>query len=212
MDRSRATVTGWIGTVGAILVVLISVPSGWYGVPATDSYIFDPALLTPLWIQRVVMPLLSIVALLSLLVCLASLVYRDWPVAGRIRRGGGVLGVFGLFGLTIAIPFLHYSSQGVSGVGSLAIIAGFVATVIFGGILAIGLLVLAYGYYSIGRTTLGLALLGVVIGVPVLGTLAPSPFKSLAASLPVAFSWGVIGAELRAHASLLDSEESSETI
>lgn len=196
MDPVRAKVFGGLATLGGVLSVIVSVPSSWYGLRPRDSYVFDPQPLSPMWIERELVPVLTVIALFCLTIGLLGLVLRDWSSFGRVRRWGGVGSILGLGGLSVAVPVFLYASRGNPGIGAIVVLGAFAGGAISALILALGLLLLGYGYRAQNRERIGYAFLGVLIAVPVLGFFAPSPYDSLLASIPVAIAWVIVGHDL----------------
>jgi hypothetical protein len=198
MRRQRARALGSASVLGAILAVLTNVPPAWYGLPETDAYLFDPAIFSPLWINRVLVPLLSVVATLGLLGGLVGLVARDWPVAGRARRWGGVGGSVALAGFTVAVPAFVYSMQDTGG----TLLLPFVGLVVGAASLLLFLpsvVLLSYGYVQTSRPRIGYALAVMPLGVVLLGYLVSGPEQSVAAAIPVGITWALVGQDLLDH-------------
>lgn len=196
MDPGRAKFFGGVATLGGVLSVIVSVPSSWYGLRPRDSYVFDPQPVSPMWIERELVPVLTVVAMVALLIGLLGLVLRDWSTFGGVRRWGGVGSILGLGGLAVAVPVFLYASRGSPGVGAIVVLGAFAVGAISALVLGLGLLLLGYGYRANNRERIGYALLGVVVAVPVLGFFVPSPYDSLLASLPVGIAWIIVGNEL----------------
>ena len=188
-------VTAGIALVGGGLAVVSSIPGAWYGLEPGDSYVFDPVPFSPLWIDRTVVPLLSVGALLALLVGVGSLVYRDWA-RGRLHRVGGVGTVVG--GLTLlagiyapAVVTPRGTPDGI--VASLAALT----LLLWGGVLLlIGGTLFAYSALRAGRSWLGWTMLGTLPAVFVLGYVLPDPIDGLGSSLPLLFLAAVFAREL----------------
>lgn len=191
-----ARLAGVSSVVGGLLAVVVAIPPPWYGLEPTDAYVFEAAPLSPLWVERVLFPALSVVAIVGLLVGTVGVVRRDWSVAGRARRWGGATSIVGLAGLTVAVPIIRYVSLGDIGASTLAILGGIALGVVCSLLLAFGLLLLGFGYSRTDRAVLGYAMVGVVVGVPLLGYLGPSPIESLLAALPIGLCWSLLGQDL----------------
>lgn len=190
---------GWAAIVGGVLAVLVQIPSSWYGVQARESYIFDPPTLSPLWISRVVVPILSVVAVLGLFLGVVGLVRRDRAVSGRARRWGGFGASVGFGILTLAVPMFLYATS-VTGAELVFLTLGGVGLGLLGLVFVVpSLLSLAYGYAQTDRPRLGYAFAGVLVGVPILSFLIPSPIDAFAAALPIGVAWVVLGVELLEH-------------
>jgi len=189
---------GGASILGGVLTVLVNVPSTWYGLEPRDSYVFDPPPLSPLWINRELVPVLSVAAAIGLLLGVVGLVRRDWSVAGRARRWGGVGVVVAFVGVTVAVPALLYSLRDPAG-GVLLTFAGLGVGALSLLVLVPSAILLAYGYLKTDRPRLGYAFVGLLVGVPVLGFVVPEPTKAPVAALPIAVAWGVLGVELFRH-------------
>lgn len=189
---------GGAAILGGVLAVLVNVPSTWYGLEPTDSYVFDPPFLSPLWINRELVPVLSVVAAIGLLIGVVGLVRRDWSLGGRAQRWGGVGVVIAFAGVTIAVPAVLYSVRDPVG-GVVLTFVGLAAGALGLLILVPSAILLAYGYLKTDRSHLGYAFVGFLIGVPVLGFVVPEPIKAPLAALPIAVAWGVFGVDLIQH-------------
>jgi hypothetical protein len=204
MQARTAGVLGVVATVSGALTTVLSIPSAWYGVEPTDAYVFDPAVLSPLWISRELVPILGTLAVLGLLAGLGGLVVRDWATAGRARRWGGVAALVGLAGMTAGAPSMLFGPSSTDPAGVIGFLFGFLAVLVGAGLLFVGLLLLGYGYVRTPVPILGYAMLGVAVGVPALSAVVPEPASSLVASLPVLVGWAVIGRDLRERSAPLD--------
>jgi hypothetical protein len=195
--------TGALAVVGGLCLLVASVPSRFYTGPPTDSYIFDPPPFSGLWVQRVVIPVLAVLALLGVFAAVVGLLRRDRG-EGRWHDVAGGLTVFGAAMLLFA-GLLLAGTGSLSG-GSPDVIGALVVTVgALGGLLAALLAIVAgavwgVGYLRRGRRRLG----GTLVAVP-LGTLllvALTTFVELpigagvVAVLPTVAGVGVIGVDL----------------
>lgn len=205
MDSRLRVAAGGSSLVGAALAVLVNVPAGWYGLTARDSYVFEPAVLSPLWIERELVPVLSVLAVVGLLAGLVGLAARDWSVAGRSRRIGWIGAGLALAGLLVAVPTVQTATGG----GALVALVGLALGALSIVVLAPSLALLAYGHALTERPVIGYAFAGVLVGVPVLGFLAAGALQGLAAVLPVAAAWSVVGADLLRHSGPLGREAST---
>ena len=205
MDRRWSRRAGVASLLGAVLAVVVSVPGAWYGVVATDSYVFDPPALSPLWYAREVAPLLSVVAAVGLLLGLLGLVRRDWPVVGWPRRWGGAGGVLALAGFAVAVVAAALTTGGDLFFPLVGLVVGGMSVLL----LVPASALLAYGYARTPRPHLGYAFAGLLVGVPVLGYLAPEAAQLFFASLPVGAAWAVFGVELLRHPDPLPDRDRS---
>jgi hypothetical protein len=198
MRRRWARAFGGASLLGGVLTVLVSVPPAWYGLEPRDSYVFDPPVSSPLWINRHLVPVLAVLAAIGLGLGLLGLARRDWPVAGRARRWGGVGGVLAFVGITVAV-FVLLSPSGNAGSDVVVTLAGFGVGVLGLVLLVPAVILLAYGYRRTDRPHLGTAFAGALVAVPVLGYVVPGPTSGLVASLPVGVAWAVFGVDLLEH-------------
>ncbi len=74
MERRTTRALGVLAAIGGILATLVWVPPGWYGSTTGDSYVFDPPTFSPLWVERTVVPLLTVLAAAFLVAGLLALV------------------------------------------------------------------------------------------------------------------------------------------
>lgn len=201
---------GWSAIVGGVLAVLVQVPASWYGVEARDSYLFNPPTLSPLWINRELVPVLSVIAVLGLLLGVVGLVRRDRPVSGRLRRWGGFGAIAGFALLTLSVPMFQYGTSD-AGEERIFLTLGAFALGLLGLVFLVpSLLSLAYGYTQTDRPRLGYAFAGVLVGVPILSVLIPGPLDAFAAALPLGVAWVVLGADLLEHPEPLPTANESE--
>lgn len=194
--------------VGAVLAVVTSVPSEWYGVRETDAYVFDPALLSPLWIERTLVPVVSLLALAMLVVGLAALVVRDRGVAGQLRRWSGYVATAGmtlLWGSLLAFTVGMAASRGGSVLLPVLLILG-------GGLGVLGALVLlvpgavamGVGYVRSDRPAVGYALAGgiglaTLVGVAFWVVDPDTGIGFLPVVVPFAGAFGGVAHELWTH-------------
>jgi hypothetical protein len=164
MDDRWTRALGATAGVGAVLTVVTAVPSRWYGVRETDAHLFDPAMMSPLWIERTLVPVASLVAVAMLVAGLAGLVARDRGVTGRLRRWGGyaalagmVLLWFAMFAFTVGESASRGGSELVSVLLVLGGGLGVVASLV---LLVPGLIATGAGYVRVDRPVVGYALAG----------------------------------------------------
>ncbi|WP_425601214.1 hypothetical protein [Haloplanus halobius] len=197
---------GDLTILGGVLAIVATVPPRWYGPIPTDSYVFEPPLFSPLWIERVVLPPLSVLAALLVVVGLLSLFRRDRPWMGRWHRWSASAAILGG-----AVGTLATTLFAATGGGSDDLTAA--ATALLGALLALVALVFALpgligwgiGYLRAerDRQTLGLAL----VGAPVLAALfvavgaVVGSVAELAGGLPTVLPFAalavVVGVDLR---------------
>lgn len=124
-----------------------------------DSYVFDPAPLSGIWAQRVLVPVLTVAANVLVLLCLIALYRRDRSAMPRWQRWSAWFTVLGLVGWLFGTSLVTTAGPNDFVVG------------VFGGLLAIlalvlivpGLVVWGGGYVQTGRPRLGAALAGAPI-------------------------------------------------
>jgi hypothetical protein len=160
---------GVTSVLGGLCVVAASIPVRWFGPVPTDSYVFDPPTYSPLWIERTIVPAVSIAAALLTLAGLVALFHRDREWMERPHRWFAVVAVVGAALGAFATVLLAANGEGAGGDPTatlnvlLAVLLGLVALVLAGP----GLLAWGIGYLRTGRRSLGAALVGGVT-VPVL--------------------------------------------
>jgi hypothetical protein len=206
MEAPTTKLFGAGTVVGAVLALVVSVPSSWYGTPETDAYLFDPATYSPLWIERSLVPVMSLLAVLLLGIGLAVLVARDWSVAGRLRRWGGVLGALGVGMLTFTtLTFATSgSAAGTDVLGTLFVLLGALVGLVAVVVVLAGLIAAGVGYLRADRRVLGYAL---VVGQAVTGVTTavglaadfPEVLGFLPAAVPFTASFVAVGWELWTH-------------
>lgn len=160
-DRTRRAL-GALSALGGVLAVVASAPSRWYGVPRTDAYVFSPPAFTPLWVERVVMPVVAALAAVLLVVGVAGLLARDRPTAGRLRRWGGYVAAAGL-GAVALVLLLDAATPGTvwasGGTASPFVLLGALLVVLGGaGVALPALAVMGLGYLRADRRVVGTAL------------------------------------------------------
>lgn len=196
MATRRDRLTGVAALLGGLLVVLVSVPSSWYGLRPHDSYVFSPPAFSPLWIARYVVPALAVVTALALLAGLAGLVARDWGEYGRAGRWGGGAAVVGAGLLALAAPAFFVGVGRPSGTKAILVLA----TVLLGALgtaaVGIGLVALGFVYRMDERPRLASVFFAAVVLPPILGYLMPSSLTVVVAMVPVGLAWVTIGVEL----------------
>jgi hypothetical protein len=158
MDERTARGFGAAAVLGGVLSILTAVPSRWFGAPQTDAYLFDPAAFSPLWIERSLVPLGSVLAGVLVVVGIAGLVARDGQVASRLRRFSGYTAVAGLAMVLPALVAFALTRTGTDPLGAILVILGALSGLL-GAVLAVPALVAAgYGYVRAGRPVVGYGL------------------------------------------------------
>lgn len=163
MERRTARLLGALAAVGGPLSVLVWIPPRWYGAAPGDSYVFDPPTFGPLWVDRTLVPVLTVLAGLLLAAGLLGLVLRDRSVAPRFRRWSGYVALTGLVVLELAeVTFELVGRASAGGLGDVAAAGGILVGLLLGGVgllLALpGLIALGVAYYRADRPVVGTAL------------------------------------------------------
>ncbi|MFB6103406.1 MAG: hypothetical protein ABEJ73_12695 [Haloplanus sp.] len=157
---------GALTAFGGVLAVVSAIPTQWYGPMPTDSYVFEPPRFSALWIERTVVPGVTVLAALLLLTGLLALFRRDREWMARWHRWLAVVAVIGAATGTLATVLV--APTGGRGVGNPttamnvvlgALLALLAVTLLFSGLVAWGT-----GYLRSGRRLLGGALLGGPVG------------------------------------------------
>ena len=170
--------------VGASLYVVSSIPPTWYGSTPTDSYVFDPALFSPLWLERELLPLFALVGTLGLIGGLVALVYRDWG-SNRSQTIGGALSVLGAISFVAGLYGPDLVAPANTPVGPVSGLAGFALAAWGGLLLLVGGPLLAYSYIRADRGRLGWTMLGFVPAGAVLEYLFLAGFGDFVSTIPV---------------------------
>lgn len=164
MEPRTRRILGLAAILGGIGAVIVNVPSAWYGATPGDSFVFSPPMFTPLWIERTVVPVASVVAGVLLVGGLMGLVARDWQGMARLGRAGGATAITGLSIVAIAQIGVH-ATPGAGGVGTALLTLGAILAAFTGLLLVIiGLALLGIGYLRLDATRLGYALIGGPVG------------------------------------------------
>jgi hypothetical protein len=198
---------GALSALGGVLALVASVPTHWFGPMPTDSYVFDPPRFSALWIERTVVPVLSVVAALLFLTGLLALFFRDREGMARWQRWLAVVTLIGAGAGTLATVILVSTvgaeSADPSGVLNALVGVGFALLALA---LAVpGLLGWGTGYLRAGRSTLGTALAGspilvvLIVAAGVVLDVEAGGFGAVPAVLPVAAAMVVVGYDLRDH-------------
>lgn len=208
MERRTTRVLGALAAVGGLLAIVVWVPPRWYGSTTGDSYVFDPPTFSPLWVERTLVPLLTVLASALLVAGLVALVVRDRPVAGRLRRLGGYVAVVGVVALGLAeVVFAVVGGAAAGGADDLTAILGVLFGLLVGGVGAVlalaGMVALGVGYRRAGRRVVGSALVaGPLLTVGVLALFFVVDAGGLGTPLlvaPAALAFVVVGYELWTH-------------
>jgi hypothetical protein len=189
------SLTAIAAAIGGLCLFLAAVPPGWYGYEPGVSYVFDPAVGSPLWIERVVVPVLSIIGTVGLLGGIGAVVGREWGT-DRLIRWAGTATVLG--GVAVTVGLYAPDLLGPPGMpeGPLVVLSG-LAVALWGAILLlVGGPLLAYGLLGAGLRRLGWTLLAVGPGAIILSILLPGDLGGFLAALPWLALGSVLGWEL----------------
>jgi hypothetical protein len=195
---------GLLGAVGGLLAILASLPSRWYGAVPGDSYVFDPPVFSPLWVERTIVPVLTVVAGALVVLGIVGLLRRDWAVAGRLRRWSGVAAVLGLVVFELGVvAFTVVSGATAAGIDDLTAIGGTLvglAGLGLGAVLGLPALVaLGVGYGRTDRPLVGYMLAGSPLVAAGLAAGGPAGFGTLPVAVPMGLALVVVGWELWTH-------------
>jgi hypothetical protein len=155
--RPSTRTAGPVAIVGGLCALGAMIPLEFWPAPHPgDSYVFDPAMFSGVWAQRVAVPALTFGANMFIFAGLYSLYRRDRSVMPRWQRGTAQVTLFGTGAWVLGTTL-------VTTAGPNDIIGG-----VFGGVVAVlallvtvpGLVAWGGGYLRAGRTRLGVALAG----------------------------------------------------
>jgi hypothetical protein len=168
--------TGALAVLGGFCLLLASVPGRLYRGPPPDSYVFDPPPFTGLWVQRVVIPGLAVVAVLGVVAAVVGLLHRDRPDAGRLHGVAGGLTAFGAGMLLVAVLLLAGTGSLSGGspdvVGALIVTVGALGGLLAGLVVIVAATIWGIGYLRRGRRRLGVTLVAAPLGTLLLVVLA----------------------------------------
>lgn len=211
MQSETTRVLGAGTALGAALAVITAIPSRWYGAPTTDAYVFDPATFSPLWVQRTLVPVTTVLAVALLTGGVAGLVLRDRAVAGRARRWGGAsaVGGLGLVAVTTVTLAAAEGGRSTAGMDSLLVVVGLLIALVGAPLALAGLVAAGVGYARTPRPRVGYALvagpsIAAAAAVAGLAGLLPTWVGFLPSSVPFAATFAVVGWELWTHPEPLD--------
>lgn len=187
---------GVAGVIGGVMTIIAGLPPSWYGVRSLDSYVFSPPMVSPLWFYRVVVPVVSIIAVLGIFLVFLGLVRRDWPIAGRLRRWSGASTAIGMGILALGVSGLQGLGRGAPSTSSLLAIGSLALVVLGVLVLMPSIIALGVAYLRTERPELGYGLLGLIVAIPLFGYLVPPPADTLGALLPIAAFAGYVGLDL----------------
>ncbi|MFC7174530.1 hypothetical protein ACFQL0_16585 [Haloplanus litoreus] len=179
---------GALTTLGGLLVLAAAIPTRWFGPMPTDSYVFDPPRFSALWIERTIVPTLSLVAVFLVLIGLLSLFQRDRERMARWQRWTAVVALIGAGVGTLATVLLVTAGDGTSDpTNTLNTLLGAALALLALVLLVPGLLAWGVGYLRGERPLLGTAVAGApVLPILVVASIALGVGDDVAGSLPVA--------------------------
>lgn len=200
----RATLRRAVGPLVAlagVAAVVAAIPLRWFGPVPDDSYVFDPPTFSPLWMERTVLPVLTVSVGLLAAVGLLELLRRDRDGMARWHRWSASAAVLG--SVLVAVAFALLGPTGPpNGLGDVLVVLGGALFGLVGGVLAlVGLVGWGVGYLRAGRTRLGWALLGGSVGVVLVlaaRRVVDPGLGGLPAALPLAAMLVVVGRDLHA--------------
>ena len=196
--RPSPRTAGPLVVVGALCALGAMIPLEVWPAPYPgDAYVFDPAMYSGVWAQRVAVPMLTFGANTFITVGFYSLYLRDRSVMLGWQQGAAQLTLFGsgawLFGTSLVI--LTDPNDIIIGV------FGGLVTVLALLIIVLGLLTWGIGYLRIGQIRLGSALTGapfltaLYIGISLAG-IDFDPVGGLILAAPTAAMAVLIGYDL----------------
>lgn len=164
MVRHLHRAAGVLLALSAVCLVIVVLPLDLWPAPRPgDSYVFDPPLFSAIWVQRTLVPALTVIANVFALVGLSVLFRRDSESMSRLQRVFAFAGLVG--GGTCVLGTLLFTSAGPNDIGT-ELTALLVLALSFG-LMFSGLIGWGAGYLRSETLRLGAALAGtpIVIGV-----------------------------------------------
>jgi hypothetical protein len=198
----RRTV-GVATALGGVLALGAAVPTRWFGPVPNDSYVFDPPRFSALWIERAVVPVAVLVAVVLMLAGLVSLFRRDRERMPRWQRWTAVVALIGAAVGTFATTILVTADGGTADPSTtLNTLLGAALALLAFVLLAPGLLAWGVGYLRSDRPLLGAALTGgpilpvlIAVAIGVLGVDA-GVVGALPVVVPVSLGTVLVGRDL----------------
>lgn len=198
MWRPSVRAAAPFAAVSALCLLVASLPVEIWPTPYPgDSYVFEPPLFSGIWIQRVVVPALLIVANVAMSIGLYGLYRRDRTAMSGWHRGsalatvsGALLGAVGTVQVTAAAP----SAVGAGAIG--VVIWLFAALIVAPASIGWGV-----GYVRANQTALGSVLTAAPLATggylfASLSGVSVEPFGGLAIVAPTVVVALVVGHEL----------------
>jgi hypothetical protein len=195
---------GALTALGGVLALVAAVPTRWFGPMPTDSYVFDPPRFSALWMERTVVPVLALAAVLLVTAGLLSLFRRDRDRMPRWQCWTAIVGLIGASVGTLATVLLVTAGRGTMGdpTNTLNTLLGAALALLAFALLVPGLLAWGAGYLRGDRPVLGGAVVGMLV-LPVLVVAASVVLDvgdgvagALPVAVPVAAAVGVVGRDL----------------
>jgi hypothetical protein len=197
----RSRLVGPLVALAGLGAVVAAVPTRWFGPVPDDSHVFDPPAFSALWIERAVVPSLTVVVGLLAVVGLFELFRRDRDSLARWHRVSAAAAVFGCLLVTVALAIAGFIARPASLGGALAALVGVLFGLVGGALAVAGLAGWGAGYLRDGRRRLGGALLGGSVGsalaMAVLWVLDPG-VGGIPVALPTAAMLVAVGDDLHA--------------
>jgi hypothetical protein len=195
---------GGATVLGGVCTLAASIPTRWFGSVPTDSYVFDPPTYSPLWIERTIVPAVSVGAALLTLAGLVALFHRDREWMERWQRWVAVVALVGAGLGTFATVLLASNGEGAGSDPTATLSVLFAALVGLVGVVLAGpgLLAWGIGYLRAGRRLLGGVLAGgvtvplVLVALTVAFDIGGGPTGGVLTSLPVALLAVGVGHDL----------------
>ena len=152
---------GALAVLGGACLLLVGVPGRLYRGPPGDSYVFDPPPFSGLWVQRVVVPVLAVLAVVGVFAVVVGLLRRDRSER-RWHDVAGGLTAFGAGVLLVATVLLAGTGSLSGGapdiVGVLVVAVGALGGLLAGLLVVVAGTVWGVGYLRRGRRRVGVTL------------------------------------------------------
>ncbi|MDS0222423.1 hypothetical protein NDI54_13830 [Haloarcula sp. S1AR25-5A] len=177
MARRLHRAAGLLLALSAVCLVIVVLPLDLWPAPQPgDSYVFDPPLFSAIWVQRTLVPALTVIANILGLIGLSVLFRRDSESMSRLQRVFAFAGLVG--GGTCVLGTLLFTSAGPNDIGTeltALLVLGLSFVLICWGLIGWGV-----GYLRSESLRLGAALagtpvvIGVYLGLSIAGITIPS--------------------------------------
>lgn len=185
MWRASIRIASPLLALGAVCLVIGTIPMEVWPAPRPgDSYVFNPPRFSGIWVQRTLVPPLTIGANVLFLIGLYALYRRDTASMPRWQRWSAMITLFGTAVWLLGTYMVVSAGSGASLGGILGVLLlGCAIILTFPGLVAWGT-----GYLCSGRVSLGVALAGapLLTGVSLGASLSGIDFEPIGGLLFVA--------------------------